>query len=697
MRNIAQQRHRKQLRGLSAKSSKSPASSAPSPKSMTFPVASLEFGMSSASSPRSPVTPASPIMTPRASIPSPKSPRSPIPSPKPYYSPIPSPRKPMSPIPSPKSPQRPASSPRHTASLSVRSSRNEQLLELAARMASSQSNLPSTVATPLSELVGKNLPIRMMRPVFLKDEDEEINMTRASVFLTGFVLSVILFGLLLYVTLWMSKGHGAFGPELPPMACGVVSSEQLVVSTSSGTVYGEAATLVHASDNSTRGILRQFFGIPYGLPPEGASRFRMTRASSYFTPDGVWNATSHGPPCPQNGLHYADCAEDCLTMSIWAPFVCDKREPLKPVLVAVSGEWLQTGDVRDHENSWQDLALLGDVIVIVVNYRLGIMGFFNGEPSDAPGNVGIYDVFMALVWIRNNAAAFHGDRDLIVALGHGSGAYVFSLDLLANTTSRRYFRRLLLHGLSMNSMFPRNDESSGVALMQRAAPCPVDQQSAAAVTRCLRSKKHKELLDVVNASLPLRFVPSRYRPPLATVSQTDLWTDLAPLAGVDVVIGYSELEGNALFDDYLVPSLKFNDSTPTSVVYEKSARFYTDSGVYAYSSLSEATKSFLERPHFQGYREFLTHFTMTCPSIALAAAASAKGAAVYHYASLGPQNFFEPVFSAAEIITFAKTGQVKWNQFSPASTTLVVEVDHRREEQRWQLLTCVAVKGIMSN
>ncbi|KAH6934476.1 hypothetical protein HPB50_024548 [Hyalomma asiaticum] len=519
-------------------------------------------------------------------------------------------------------------------------------------------------------------------------------------FTTGFVLTVILFGLLVYVTLWMKKAHETFDdPHFTKQkACDVVTPEQLVVPTSSGTVYGETATLVDASDNTTRGVLRRFFGIPYGLPPRGTSRFRMARASSYFPNGGTWNATSHGPPCPQNGPHYEDSAEDCLTMSIWAPFVCSEREPLKTVLVAVSGEWLQTGDVRDHEVFWQDLAHLGDVIVVSVNYRLGIMGFFNGEPSDAPGNVGIYDAFMALVWVRNNAAAFHGNSSLMVAVGHGSGAYVFSLDLLANLTTRRFFRRLLLHGLSINSMFPRNDESSGVSLMQRAVSCRVEEHSAIAMTKCLRSKSHKELLDAVNATLPLRFVPSRYRPPLELVSQTDLWTHLASLADVDIVIGYSVQEGNALFDDYLVPSLKFNASTPTSVVYEKSARFYTDVGVHVYSSLSAGTKGFLERPNFQGFRDFLTHFTMTCPSTSLAAAASAKGATVYHYASLGPHNLFEPVFSPGEIITFAKTGKVKWKPFSANQTTLTVDANNRRrEEERWQFLTCIAVKGIMAN
>ncbi|KAL1413931.1 hypothetical protein MTO96_007980 [Rhipicephalus appendiculatus] len=157
-------------------------------------------------------------------------------------------------------------------------------------------------------------------------------------------------------------------------------------------------------------------------------------------------------------------------------------------------------------------------------------------------------------------------------------------------------------------------------------------------------------------------------------------------------------EGRAVFDEYLVPALNFNASTPTSVVYEKSASFYTDVGAKAYSSLSASTRSFLERPNFEGFRDMLAHFTMTCPSIELAAAASAKGAAVYHYASLGPHDFFEPVFSPEEISTFAKTGKVKWTQFSPAETTLVVDGDHsRREEQRWQSISCTAVKGMMSS
>ncbi|KAH7956817.1 hypothetical protein HPB52_012815 [Rhipicephalus sanguineus] len=443
------------------------------------------------------------------------------------------------------------------------SSRPEHLLELAGHLKSSHNNVHSSAASALSELLAKNLPVGMTRPVSLENKNEEINVIR---------------------------------------------------STSSGIVYGEAATLVNASDNTTTGVLRQFFGIPYGLPPEDSNRFGMARASNYFPTGGTWNATSRIPPCPQNGPHYDNCDENCLTLSVWAPFVCSDSEPLKPVIVAVSGQWLQMGDVRDHQDFWQYPALLGDVIVVSLNDRLGITGFFNGGPSDAPGYVGIYDALTALT-----ATSF------MVALGHGSGAYIFSLNLLANVTGGRFFRSFLLHGLSVNSMFPRNDESSGVSLMQHAMPCPVDQQPAIDVTRCLQSKGHSELLDVVNASLPLRFVPSRYRPLLEQVSQTDLWTHLTPLDGVDIAIGYSVPEGKAVFDEYLVPALKFDACTPTSVVYEKSARFYTDVGMNAYNSLSAGTKSFPERPNFEGFRDMLAHFTMTCPSIALPPPRRLKG------------------------------------------------------------------------
>lgn len=78
------------------------------------------------------------------------------------------------------------------------------------------------------------------------------------------------------------------------------------------------------------------------------------------------------------------------------------------------------------------LSSLGDVVVVVPNYRLGVLGFLYDGTDEAPGNAGLYDQLLALEWTRQHIDSFGGNGSNIVLMGHGSGAtsigyYLFSM------------------------------------------------------------------------------------------------------------------------------------------------------------------------------------------------------------------------------------------------------------------------------
>ncbi|XP_037526779.1 carboxylesterase 4A-like [Rhipicephalus sanguineus] len=200
-------------------------------------------------------------------------------------------------------------------------------------------------------------------------------------------------------------------------------------------------TLVGLLVRSSQGVpVRRFLGVPYAQSTAGIHRFGMP-IPLYKFPGLRYEALEHGPPCTQWLNDSVVGSENCLSLAIWAPTVTESTAPKKPVVVVLTGEWFETGSNSDHD--WTELAALADSVVVSVNHRLGVMGFFKPDTSDAAHDVAFEDVQVAVDWTRRNAAALDGDPDALMALGRGSGAFMLAVTMI----SREYyldFRRMLL-------------------------------------------------------------------------------------------------------------------------------------------------------------------------------------------------------------------------------------------------------------
>ncbi|XP_013779866.1 acetylcholinesterase-1-like [Limulus polyphemus] len=134
-----------------------------------------------------------------------------------------------------------------------------------------------------------------------------------------------------------------------------------------------------------------------------------------------------------------EISEDCLYLNIWAP----KTPTLKPVLVWIHGGGFNTGSSTNDIYDGTTLTAFGDVIVVSMNYRIGVLGFFSAGTEDAPGNMGLHDQYLALLWVKNNIFAFGGDPDKITIFGESAGAVSVSLHLVS-PQSRGLFNRAIL-------------------------------------------------------------------------------------------------------------------------------------------------------------------------------------------------------------------------------------------------------------
>jgi len=202
-----------------------------------------------------------------------------------------------------------------------------------------------------------------------------------------------------------------------------------------------------------------FLGIPYAAAPVGALRFADPVPAPRW--DGVRDATVAGPApiqgAPSPGRFLADLsspvqAEDCLGVSVWTP-APDPAAKL-PVMVWFYGGAFVAGSNAVPAYDGARLAARG-VVVVGVNYRLGVFGWLRSEALGADGNQGLADQAAALAWVREHIAAFGGDAGNVTVFGESAGAASIALHLAgfaaAGTAAGDLpFRRAVLQSGSFN-------------------------------------------------------------------------------------------------------------------------------------------------------------------------------------------------------------------------------------------------------
>jgi para-nitrobenzyl esterase len=225
--------------------------------------------------------------------------------------------------------------------------------------------------------------------------------------------------------------------------------------------------VVHLASGSVRGKLQGavavFQGIPYAAPPVGALRWKEPQPVAART--GVRDAMKPSAACVQDvagvGHFLAPLAaaydapfeiqpvtssEDCLYLNIWLPEWPSKTSPL-PVMV-----WLHGGSNRvgsGAETAYNGTSLVSHgVIVVTINYRLGVIGFFSHpeltqeSAHHSSGNYGLLDQIAALQWVKQNIADFGGDPGNVTVFGESAGS-IDAMTLIASPLSSGLFRRVI--------------------------------------------------------------------------------------------------------------------------------------------------------------------------------------------------------------------------------------------------------------
>lgn len=193
--------------------------------------------------------------------------------------------------------------------------------------------------------------------------------------------------------------------------------------------------IIEGSYDSKTGM--QFYlGIPFAKPPVGPLRWKAPQPLDNWK--GVKQTKSFGPRAVQ-GIVFGDMnsrsdglSEDCLYLNVWTP--AKRNTKNLPVLVYFYGGGFVAGDGAEPRYDGESMAKKG-MVVVTVNYRLNIFGFFahpelSAEaPYKASGNYGLLDQHAGLKWVQQNIAAFGGDPKKVTIAGESAGSISVSYQM----------------------------------------------------------------------------------------------------------------------------------------------------------------------------------------------------------------------------------------------------------------------------
>ncbi len=218
------------------------------------------------------------------------------------------------------------------------------------------------------------------------------------------------------------------------------SADPLTVKTAQGKVHGKTIN---------DGKVRAFLGLPYAAPPVGDLRWKAPQPPIKWK--GVRDATKFGAHCVQ-GHVYDDMVfqddgenEDCLFLNVYLPATAKGKSKL-PVMFWIHGGGYSGGSGDEPRHNGDFLPLKG-VVLVTINYRLGVFGFLATsdlakEANGAAGNYGMMDMVAALQWVRDNIQKFGGDPGNVTIFGESAGSFAVST-LMAAPSAQGLFAKAI--------------------------------------------------------------------------------------------------------------------------------------------------------------------------------------------------------------------------------------------------------------
>ncbi|XP_071493574.1 acetylcholinesterase-like [Diadema antillarum] len=422
------------------------------------------------------------------------------------------------------------------------------------------------------------------------------------------------------------------------------NNNEPVVETASATYHGKRIEFRPHQIPGFSTSLATYTRIPFAEPPVGELRYKRPVAK---TAAGDYDATKPLQGCAQvpipgfDDILYTKSSEDCLYLDVYVP---DPQPTNAAVMVWIHGGGLSIGAGSVEKTLPIPLAAMNDVIVVTFNYRLGVFGFLATGDGEIPANLGLLDQRQALLWVKENIAAFGGDPSRVTIFGESAGSWSVNYHIMSPMSAGLFSRGIMQSGASaaLGVCASMDAAVQMTRTVASAANCDVD--STADMVACLRQKTVDELIAVmedpaISSTTTLRaVVDGAFLPRSPSDAEAN-----GEFNDVEIVIGFLAKEGSmyatpkmAGLDDSVKPT--WNRTTFEGAITSVTTLYGID-GMddlvldvinYVYSSPEE-----LLNPDERNYVDVAIGFfgdnVFACPSIELANRLVEAGRIVYPY------------------------------------------------------------------
>ncbi|KAK2918303.1 carboxylesterase 3 isoform X1 [Channa argus] len=426
--------------------------------------------------------------------------------------------------------------------------------------------------------------------------------------------------------------------EIPEGA--TVGSTDLVVSLENGRIRGEYVTV-----KGTERRVKQYLGIPFARPPVGPLRLAAPQDAEPW--EGERDCTQQPPMCVQDleivsnvsrtmSIEFTppEISEDCLYLNVYTPAEAKQGDKL-PVMVWIHGGGLTMGSASQYDGA--PLAAYENIIMVIIQYRLGFLGFLSTGDEHAQGNWGFLDQLAALRWVKKNIEAFGGDSESVTVAGESAGAISASILTLSPQAKGLFQRAIFQSGVAMLGAYTSNDPLSFAKTIANLTGC--DHSTTEEMAQCWRGKNKDEFIEAAKKSKIY----------LGAVVDGVFLTDLAEellkrkeVLKIPVMMGITNHEFGWILPQSFAPPGWVNGMNRESVLpvinmFNPAGASYINS-IIADEYLKDANTPEEIRDKFT---EIMGDLLMTLPVVKVAGYHSDAGAPVYMYEFVHSAEFFK--------------------------------------------------------
>ncbi|XP_053742340.1 pyrethroid hydrolase Ces2e-like isoform X3 [Synchiropus splendidus] len=403
-----------------------------------------------------------------------------------------------------------------------------------------------------------------------------------------------------------------------------------VVHTKLGSLRGELLTV-----KGTENKVHSFLGVPFAKPPVGPA-LRLAPPQDPEGWEGVRDATKQPPMCVQDrdisvtlvekvfGLQMGvpKTSEDCLYLNIYTPETRPHNSKL-PVMLWIHGGGFVMGYASMYDGS--ALAAYENVVVVSIQYRLGLLGFLSTGDEHMAGNWGMLDQVQALKWVQEHIHNFGGASNSVTIFGESAGGVSVSLLLLSPLTEGLFHKAIAESGTAAMDAIVQENPLAMTQIVANMSGCSVE--STEKIAYCMKNLD-MEMINIL-AKVGTLSYPIVQDGHLVTKPVKQLFEN-HELQKVPFITGVNSDEGGYLLTSFFAPP-NWTEGLDREQVLNMMSKFLPDVKVRDLVLKEYAGTSDDRVKNRDAFSRYIGDFRFNVPAIVTANAHRDAGAPVYLY------------------------------------------------------------------